>query len=138
MREKPLILIADDAEEFREIMSAKIAAAGFDFVLAKNAEEVVQKASELLPDLILMDIRMPPGKSGVEAALSIKENPKTKDVNIIFLTNVNDPWPGMAGDKQMISKELGMQGFFDKGQDLDDLIKKIVGVFQDISATKLK
>ncbi len=128
MRDKPLILITDDMEAFREILSAKISAAGFDFVLAKNAEEAVAKAAEDLPDLILMDIHMPPGRSGVEAALSIRENPKTKDIHIAFLTNADDPWPGMAGDKEMISKELGMQGFFDKGKDLDDLMKKISSV----------
>ncbi|OGZ52834.1 MAG: hypothetical protein A3B25_01105 [Candidatus Ryanbacteria bacterium RIFCSPLOWO2_01_FULL_48_26] len=125
MREKPLILIADDAEDFREIISAKIAAAGFDFALAKNAEEVIQKSAEILPDLILMDIKMPPGPSGVEAALSIRGNPKTKDINVVFLTNAGDPWPGIAGDKQAISRGLGMQGYFDKGDDLNMLVEKI-------------
>src|SRR5947208_3229847 len=108
MREKPLILIADDKEEFREIISTKIGAAGFECALAKNADEVIQKSAELLPDLILMDVKMPPGRTGVEAALAIKENEKTKDINIIFLTSAEDPWPGMSGNNQMISQELGM------------------------------
>ena len=129
MREKPLILLVDDKQDFREIISTKIKAVGLDCELAKNAAEAIQKTSELLPDLVLMDIRMPPGQTGIEAALSIKEDPKTKDTNIIFLTSDQDPWPGIAGDKQMISAELGMQGFFEKSGDLDSFIAKIKEAF---------
>ena len=131
MREKPLILLVDDKAEFREIISTKLKAVGLDCELAKNAAEAIQRASELLPDLILMDILMPPGQTGIEAALAIKEKPETKDTNIIFLTNDQDPWPGMAGDKQMISAELGMQGFFEKSGDLDLFVSKIREAFQN-------
>ena len=136
MREKPLILIADDKQEFREIISAKLLATGFDCALAKNASEAIKKTSELLPDLILMDIRMPPGETGIEAALSIKEDPKTKDINIIFLTSDADPWPGIAGDKQMVSQQLGMQGFFDKGGNLDELAQKLKDAFKTVYTQK--
>ena len=129
MREKPLILIADDKEEFCEIISAKLTAAGFECATVKSGAEAVQKATELSPDLILMDIRMPPGITGVEAALSIKEKTETADLNIIFLTNEKDPWPGMEGDKQMISQQLGMQGFFDKGGNLDEFAGKLKEAF---------
>ncbi len=132
MREKPLILIADDKEEFREIISAKLGAAGFDCVTVKSGAEAVQKAPELLPDLILMDINMPPGINGVEAALSVRENPATKATNIAFLTSANHPWPGISGgDNEMISKELGMQGFFDKAN-VDEMAEKMKIAFRMI------
>ena len=132
MNKKPLILIVDDEAAFREIISAKLTAAGFDCAVAKNGLEAIQKAPEILPNLILMDVKMPPGLNGIETALSIKENPKTKDTNIIFLTSTDNPWPGMTGDNQMISKELGMQGFFDKG-DLDAPVAKLKDVFFGVS-----
>ena len=59
MREKPLILIVDDEENFREIFSAKLSAAGFETVVANGEAEALQKAKELMPDLILMDQEMP-------------------------------------------------------------------------------
>ena len=71
MRAKPLILIVDDEENFLEIFSAKLQAAGFETVTAKNEAEAVQKSKELMPDLILMDIFMPPGLTGTDIALNI-------------------------------------------------------------------
>lgn len=125
MREKPLILIVDDEENFREIFSAKIGAAGFEVQTAKNEPEAIQKSKELMPDLILMDIYMPPGPTGTDVALNIKQNPETKDLRIAFLTNLKEPWPAISGDHQKISQELGMEDFLEKTGNLDDLIVRI-------------
>ncbi len=132
MREKPLILITDDEANFREIISTKLKAAGFDCVLAKNAKEAIAKSAELLPDLILLDIRMPPGQTGIEAALAIQDNPATKDVKIAFLTNQKDPWPGMSGSRKDVSAELGFQDFLDKDQDLNLLEARVREILEGI------
>ncbi len=125
MRSKPLILIVDDEENFREIFSAKLSAAGFETVTAKNEGEAVQKSKELMPDLILMDIFMPPGPTGTDIALNIKQQPETKDLKIAFLTNLKDPWPALAGDHKNISKELGMEDFIEKTDDLSNVAAKV-------------
>ncbi|MBI3589672.1 MAG: response regulator [Candidatus Liptonbacteria bacterium] len=125
MRQKPLILIVDDEENFREIFTAKLRAAGFDTEAAKNEAEAVQKSKELMPDLILMDIFMPPGPTGTDIALNIKQNPETKNLKVAFLTNLKDPWPALTGDHKNISKELGMEDFIEKTEELGDVAKKV-------------
>ncbi|TSC82185.1 MAG: two-component response transcriptional regulator (OmpR family) [Parcubacteria group bacterium Gr01-1014_20] len=137
MRSKPLILIVDDEENFREIFSAKIGAAGFDVQVAKNEAEAIAKAKELMPDLILMDIFMPPGPTGTDIALNIHQDSETKMLKIAFLTNLKEPWPAIQGDHQKISQELGMEDFLEKTGNLDDLVKKINEILARSSAPKV-
>jgi len=126
MREKPLILVVDDEENFREIISAKLQAAGFDVATGTNSKEAVLLADKLQPDVILMDINMPPGATGTDAALAIKQNPRTKKIKIAFLTSLKNPWPGfVAGDNKSVSEELGMIDFLEKDKDLNVLVDKV-------------
>ena len=125
MRQKPLILIADDEKNFLEIFSAKLQAAGFDTITANNEAEILAKTKEARPDLVLMDIFMPPGATGTDIALNIKQMEETKDCKIAFLTNLKDPWPALSGDNQRVAKELGMDDFLQKTEDLDVLISKV-------------
>lgn len=124
MKEKPLILIVDDEHDFLEILSAKFGAAGFDAVVAYSAKEAVDAAKKLHPDLILMDIRMPGGETGTDAALAIRQNPATKDTKIAFLSSMKDPWPATASERDKLAKELGMEDYIEKSSDLDVIVKK--------------
>ncbi len=124
MREKPLILVVDDEENFLEIITAKLAASGFDIAVGHNEEESLAQAGNLMPDLILMDIRMP-GASGTDAALAIKQNPKTTGIKIAFLTSLTDPWPAVSADTLKIAKDLGMEDYIEKSEDLDVIVQKV-------------
>ena len=131
MRERPLILVVDDEESFREIMRLKLASEGFDVIEAPGITEALQKAESDLPDLILMDMQMPEA-TGSDVALKLKENPKTASLPICFLTSMTDPWPGVSGDKKEISKELGMEDYLMKTDDLDKNIAKIKEIISRI------
>jgi len=124
MREKPLILIVDDEQDLREIMSLKLGASGFDAIVAANAKEAVAAAKSAHPDLILMDINMP-GESGTDAALEIKQFPETKDIKIAFLSNLKDPWPRTTPARNDLAKSLGMEDFIDKTEDLGITVQKV-------------
>lgn len=134
MRAKPLILIVDDEENFREIFSARLQAAGYDTDTAKNEEEALKKSVALMPDLILMDIFIPPGPTGTDIALNIHQNPVTKDLKIAFLTNLKEPWPAIQGDHKNVSKELGMEDFLEKTQDLSDIAAKVKEILARVQA----
>ncbi|MEK7146781.1 MAG: response regulator [Patescibacteria group bacterium] len=129
MREPPLILIVDDEASFQEIISLKLKSVGFEIALASNEAQAISQAAKLMPDLILMDIHLQ-GPTGTDAALAIKQNPKTKDLKIAFLTNLKEPWPGISGDQKNIAKTLGMEDFLDKTEDLDVLVEKIKGILK--------
>lgn len=124
MRDKPLILVVDDEESLLEIMSMKLSASGFAVEVAHSGREAVSRAAALLPDLILMDIHMP-DQTGTDAALAIKQNPKTKNVKIAFLTSVKEPWPAIQADKKGLSLSMGMDDYLEKTEDLDETVKKV-------------
>ncbi len=125
MRTSPLILIVDDDENFCEIITTKLKASGFETAVANTAEAGITEAARLLPDLVLMDIQIGSGPPGTEIALTIKEHPETENLKIAFLTNFKDPFPGMTGTRDEITKELGMEDFLDKTSDLDTLVERV-------------
>jgi two-component system alkaline phosphatase synthesis response regulator PhoP len=130
MRPKPLILVVDDEPDLLEIMTANLTRSGFDAVVARNAKEAVDAAKTIMPDLILMDIRMP-GETGTDAALEIKQDPTLKNIKIAFLSNLTDPWPKTSAPREALSKEIGMEDYLDKTADWPttlEKIKKILGV----------
>lgn len=123
MRQPPLILIADDDADFLEIVSTKLKDSGFSVIEAQDGQEAIKKAKASLPDLILMDIKMP-YESGTEAVIDLKNNPVAKDLKIIFLTNLDIPWPGIKDEKKL-ARELGAITFLKKSIGLDELVSKI-------------
>ncbi|MFA6583943.1 MAG: response regulator [Elusimicrobiaceae bacterium] len=80
------ILIADDDEIIRSLVSEILKGHGFKTVLAPDGAEAVKKAETLLPDLILLDIMMPE-MTGIEACRALKKNPSTKNIPIIMLSS---------------------------------------------------
>ncbi len=123
-RTKPLILTVDDEQAFLEIISTKLNSCGFETAVAHNGAEGVAETEKLMPDLVLMDISMP-GGTGTDAALAIKQNPKTKDIKIAFFTSMQDPWPAVDGDKKKLTQALGMEDFLQKTEDLEIIVGKI-------------
>ena len=59
MPQKSLILIVDDCSDDREMYGRYLSRFGFTVSLAADGQEALQKAFELLPDLILMDLALP-------------------------------------------------------------------------------
>ena len=55
----PKILVAEDERDIRELIAFTLRYAGFEVILVSNGQEAIEQASELQPDLILLDVRMP-------------------------------------------------------------------------------
>jgi CheY-like chemotaxis protein len=132
MRERPLVLLVDDEDDFLEILKIKLEAAGFEVAIAHNGAEGVAAAKKLMPDIVLMDINMP-GETGTDAALTIKQDPATHDIKIAFLTSLRDPWPTLKSGNEEITKEIGIEAFFEKTDDLDLIAKRVKMLLQPAS-----
>jgi CheY-like chemotaxis protein len=91
MRDRPLILLLDDEDDFLEIASVKLRVDGFDTIITHSVPEALSKAEEILPDLILSDIYMPPGPNGWEFALAVRQDPKIRDIRMAFFSSLRDP-----------------------------------------------
>jgi len=81
----PKILIAEDEPDIRELVAFTLRFAGFEVVTAANGYEAVQLAARELPDMALMDVRMP-RMTGYEACEAMKANPDLKDMPVVFLS----------------------------------------------------
>ncbi|MFA5275739.1 MAG: response regulator [Candidatus Omnitrophota bacterium] len=82
------ILIIDDEEDFCFFLQQNLEAAGnFKVVSSSNGQEGLEMAEKMLPDLILLDIMMP-GMDGSDVAAELKNDPRTRDIPVIFLTAI--------------------------------------------------
>jgi DNA-binding response OmpR family regulator len=79
------ILIAEDERDIRDLITLTLRFAGHEVVAAVNGEDAYQKAQEVNPDLIMMDVRMP-RMTGYEACRLMKEIDELKQVPVIFLS----------------------------------------------------
>lgn len=124
MREKPLILIVDDEQDIREIIKIKLSASGFEVIEGSTGVEAVQKAKELKPDLIILDVVMPE-MDGVTALMKMKEDPETKDIKVVLFTGKGDPRPDITSVNQKFAQESGAVDFVRKEIDLNELVVKL-------------
>jgi two-component system alkaline phosphatase synthesis response regulator PhoP len=124
MNQPPLILVVDDEENFREIFSIKLNSLGWRVETAEDGRQAVQKAKNLKPDLILMDVRMPL-MDGIEAATKLKEDAATKDIKIVFLTVLGEAGEDRQEIYKRLSKEIGVAGYIKKSDNLDVIIERV-------------
>jgi len=80
------VLIVEDEALFRDMLSRTLAAEpGLEVVgVATEGEEAVRLAAELIPDAVIMDIALPGGMDGIDAALQIKA--QRKEIGIVILS----------------------------------------------------
>lgn len=119
MNQPRLILIVDDEQDIRDMYSQAFVLEGFNVATAENGAEAIRVAEKTHPDLILMDIKMPV-MDGMDATMRLKGNPKTKDIDVIFLTAFGDPEKDMQ-----VAHAYGAADFIKKGEGLDELIKRV-------------
>jgi DNA-binding response OmpR family regulator len=79
------ILIAEDEKDIRELITYTLKFAGHEVFPTANGEEAVQMAGQILPELIVLDVRMP-RLTGYEACLQIKADPRTQHIPVVFLS----------------------------------------------------
>jgi CheY-like chemotaxis protein len=114
----PKILLVEDNEMNRDMLSRRLTRNGFEVVIATNGQEGVDLATSSKPDLILMDMSLPI-LDGWEATRQVKANPATKAIPVIALTA-----HAMVQDKEN-ALAAGCNDFDTKPVDLPRLLEKI-------------
>lgn len=94
MKNKRRVLLVEDEPSTIELMQLELEILGYEVTVAENGLEGVEMAASLLPDIIVMDIRMPK-MDGLQAASRIRENPETKNIPILAATA-----KAMPGDRE--------------------------------------
>jgi two-component system alkaline phosphatase synthesis response regulator PhoP len=83
------ILIADDEPDILEIVSYNLTKEGYEVYTAKDGNEAIDRAKQLNPDLIILDVMMPK-KNGMEVCQTLRSQYLFQDTLIIFLTALSD------------------------------------------------
>lgn len=118
IREHPLVLVVEDYQDAREMYAAYLQFSGYGVAEAANGVEAVEKAQELLPDIVLMDLALP-RMDGWEATRRLKADPRTRHIPVVALTG-----HALAGHAEG-AREAGCDAFVTKPCLPDALVAEI-------------
>ena len=121
-----LILIVEDNEKNRKLARDVLAHRGYRIAEAETGEEGVRLASELRPDLVLMDIQLP-GMNGIEALARLRGDPTTRAIPVLAVTA-----SAMTHDRQEI-----MAAGFDGYQTKPISVRPFVEAVEQLLARRL-
>ncbi len=102
--EGPRVLVVDDDAGARDLLSRILSKEGFDVTCCGQAENAVDRARELKPDAILLDVMMP-GMDGWAVLQALRRDPETADIPIIMQTLL---------DAEHVALSLGADGYLRK------------------------
>ena len=101
------ILVADDETHILHVVSLKLKNAGYTVVTARDGQEALELAQQVMPDLLITDYHMPQ-LSGLELCRRLKQDPATCRIPAIMLTargyNLEPQDTETSGILRMLSK----------------------------------
>jgi DNA-binding response OmpR family regulator len=131
MNDPVKILIADDDDDFREVLSVFLSGEGYKIVEARDGADVFDVTLNETPDVILLDVMMP-SRSGFEICREIKADKRTRASNVIMLT-VKDSLP----DK-LTGYVAGAQRYLCKPCSLEDISECLQAVLRQRRLTQIQ
>lgn len=95
MKQKKILLI-DDEQDILEILSYNLEKEGYEVSTATNGNEGIEKARQIIPDLILLDVMMPE-KDGIETCQDLRKIKELQKTLIVFLSARSEEFSQLAG-----------------------------------------
>ena len=117
------VLIVDDEPSGLQTLEAVLEGEGYRLEMAENGFQALEKARELLPDVILLDVMMP-GLTGYEVCERIRADEKLAEIPIIILTALDDR------NSMLRALEAGADDFITKPFDRHELRARLVGIMR--------
>ncbi len=117
------ILVVDDDPDIARFVEVNLRSAGYDVTVAADGEEALDKAGELRPDLVLLDVMMP-RIDGFEVAQRLRKNPLTASASIIMLTA-----KALSADK-VTGLQSGADDYIIKPFDPIELLARVKGTLR--------
>jgi DNA-binding response OmpR family regulator len=116
----PRILSVEDDADLQQVIAYALKKQGWEIVYAYDGKDGLEKAKELRPDLILLDMMLP-GLNGVEVIEQLKKSAATQSIPIIVMT----AYPSDAQFLERTVKALGAVEYLAKPVRIDELIAAI-------------
>jgi diguanylate cyclase (GGDEF)-like protein len=117
------ILVVDDDPDIARFVEVNLRSAGYDVAVAGDGEEALEKANEIRPDLVLLDVMMP-RIDGFEVATRLRKNPQTANTSIIMLTA-----KALSADK-VTGLQSGADDYIIKPFDPIELLARVKGTLR--------
>jgi diguanylate cyclase (GGDEF)-like protein len=117
------ILVVDDDPDIARFVEVNLRSAGYEVAVAGDGEEALQRASEMRPDLVLLDVMMP-RIDGFEVAQRLRRNPQTANTSIIMLTA-----KALSTDK-VLGLTAGADDYIIKPFDPIELLARVKGTLR--------
>jgi diguanylate cyclase (GGDEF)-like protein len=117
------ILVVDDDPDIARFVEVNLRSAGYDVAVAGDGEEAIDKAMDLRPDLVLLDVMMP-RIDGFEVAQRLRKNPQTANTSIIMLTA-----KALSADK-VTGLQSGADDYIIKPFDPIELLARVKGTLR--------
>ncbi len=114
----PKILLVEDNEMNRDLLSRRLARRGYTVLFALDGAEGVARCTKELPDLVIMDLALP-GMDGWEATRRLKAAPATRHIPVLALTA-----HALTGEEER-ARAAGCDDFETKPVDLPRLLAKL-------------
>lgn len=118
MSDKSIILVVDDEIVSRYTVEALLSSEGYNLEFAESGEEALAKATQLVPDLMLLDVMMP-GMDGFEVCTRLRANPRLAELPVVMVTALDDRESRLKG------LEVGADDFMSKPFDRAELRARI-------------
>ena len=116
-RQMAQILIVDDSPTEAHVLKSMLEKHGFEVETAENGTEGIERAKELKPDLILMDVVMP-GLNGFQATRQLTKATETSAIPVIIVTTKDQEtdrvWGMRQGARDFISKPVAEKMLMEK------------------------
>jgi putative two-component system response regulator len=113
-----IVLVADDEESNRELMTELLSLEGFEVVAVPNGVAALDELNKIHPDLILLDVLMPQ-LNGIEVCRRIKINPETFLIPVILTTSLTDKQDRINGI------QVGADDFLSRPIDRTELVARV-------------
>ncbi|MDP2989026.1 MAG: response regulator, partial [Kiritimatiellota bacterium] len=82
------VLVVDDDPEWLNFL-VRTLGADYPVLSASNGEDAVRRAQHACPDVIILDVMMPGGKDGFSTYAELQSDPRTRDIPVLMLSEVN-------------------------------------------------
>lgn len=116
--DKPVVLVVEDHDDTREMLRLMLGIFGCRVLAAANGDEAIRLAEQILPDLILMDVKMP-RFDGLSVTRVIRSHPTLSEVPIVAVTGMVTP------QFRLEALDAGCNQCLDKPIDFDRLEKLV-------------
>jgi CheY-like chemotaxis protein len=118
------VLIVDDSEVIRELISVNLELEGFEVCTAEDGQDALDRIESIRPDLVTLDVVMP-RLDGFATAARLRSNPATRDIPLVMVSAA-----AQEGDLQR-GREIGVNAYITKPFQPEELVQVVRSLTAD-------